>query len=78
MPWSPLIIPPLPNISISGTNLATSAHFFNANGLNTGPVVPPGANNLAAPTPTIGSPLGSGSYNPGIVLVRVTALAPPS
>lgn len=61
-----------------GTSLATSEAFFKANGLNTGPVVPPGAYNLAEPTPTIGSPLGKGSYNPGIVLVSVTALAPPS
>jgi len=72
------MIPPLPNISNSGTNLATSAHFFSANGLRTDPVVPPGAYLFSLPTPTVGSPLGSGSYSPGIVLVKVTALAPPS
>lgn len=37
------MIPPEPKISISGTNLATSAHFLKAKGLKTEPVVPPGA-----------------------------------
>lgn len=70
------MIPPEPKISISGTNLATSAHFLKAKGRRTEPVVPPDVNYLAFPTALVGSPLGNGSINPGNVLVRVTALAP--
>jgi hypothetical protein len=76
MAWSPLIIPPLPNISISGTILATSAHFLSAKGRRTLPVVPPAEYYLALPTGRKGSPEGSGSIRPGIVLVSVTAFAP--
>lgn len=69
-------MPPLPKISISGIALAVSATFLKANGLKIEPVVPPAAYFFYLPTPTIGSPLGKGSCNPGIVLVKVTAWAP--
>lgn len=56
--WSPLIIPPLPNISISLTDLATSTHFLKAIGRNIEPAPPPGVYYLLWPTEFKGSPSG--------------------
>ena len=72
------MIPPDANISIYGTLLATSTHFRVANGLKIEPVAPPGVIYLSIPTPLNDSPSGNGSTNAGMVLVSVTAFAPPS